>query len=282
MTAGESYKGALADVAQDQDAYLIRLAKPRSYVVKEIFNTLQGEGSRAGTRAVFLRFAGCDLWNGREDGREAGDGACARFCDTDFVGGAKLSLSSLLALLDAQWPAKAGEQRWVVCTGGEPSLQIDRSLVEALHDARWKIAVETNGRHDNAAVRACDHICLSPKRERSGEQGWRRLEYADEVKVVLPGARPGEAGWSDAELEEIESWIDDVMMPAQCEGRAVETALFVQPQDPIAHATSSVLRGVQHAYAEQVAANTKRSVDFVMAHPRWRLSVQTHKVLGLR
>ncbi len=255
------------------------------YFVKECFNTIQGEALRAGTRAAFLRFAGCDLWTGREEDRTKGKGSCSTFCDTQFFGGTKYDLAKVMHLVEFEWPARSGEERWVVLTGGEPSLQVDQALVDALHSNEWKIAVETNGCTDNAAIRACDHICLSPKRARKGGQtDWQKLGKAHEIKVVLPGAAPGEQGWSDEELVVVERWAQheayEALLPVK--GLDVEpapVALFVQPQDPIAHVgglTKSITRD------RVLQENTQRCIDFVMAHPRWRLSVQSHKIVGLR
>ncbi len=258
------------------------------YRFKEIFVTLQGEGARAGTKAVFARMSGCDLWSGREQDRAKGKGLCSSWCDTDFVGGEWFTADQLLAPLEACWPGTQREERWVVLTGGEPSLQLDQVLVSTLHNEGWKIAVETNGCTDNAAVRKCDHICLSPKRARAlhrgGQTDWQKLGKAHEVKVVLPGAGPGEQGWSDEELVVVERWAQheayEALLPVK--GLDVEpapVALFVQPQDPIAHVgglTKSITRD------RVLQENTQRCIDFVMAHPRWRLSVQSHKIVGLR
>jgi len=158
------------------------------YSVKEIFYTLQGEGANAGVPAVFLRFAGCNLWSGRERNRAR---AVCRFCDTEFVGtdgagGGKFrSAAALAAAVSSKWPRRAGNGRFVVCTGGEPLLQLDTPLVEALHGQDFRIAIETNG--TLAAPRGIDWICVSPKANAP-----LRLKRGDELKLVYPqaGAEP--------------------------------------------------------------------------------------------
>ena len=206
-----------------------------SYAVKEIFLTLQGEGMQAGRRAVFLRFAGCNLWNGREQDRA---GADCQFCDTDFVGtdgvnGGRYDAERLAATVDALW-AK-GEHKLVVVTGGEPMLQLDDALIGALHARGFEIAVETNG--TLAAPTGIDWICVSPK---AGTEIVQRS--GNELKLVWPqpGIDPGE----------LASWDFDhfLIQPMDCADR--ETALAA-------------------------------AIDFVMAHPRWALSLQSHKLIGL-
>jgi 7-carboxy-7-deazaguanine synthase (Cx14CxxC type) len=209
-----------------------------AYAVKEIYYTLQGEGGQAGRAAVFCRFAGCNLWSGREADR--GDAVC-RFCDTDFVGtdgpgGGKFDTAAALARgVAACWPAGAGGRPLVVCTGGEPLLQLDRALVDALHGAGFEVAVETNG--TQPAPPGLDWICVSPK---AGAP--LRLTQGSELKLVYP--QPG-------------------AMPAQFEALAFGH-FFLQPMD-------GPLRR-QH---------TRQAVDYCLAHPQWRLSVQTHKVVGI-
>jgi 7-carboxy-7-deazaguanine synthase (Cx14CxxC type) len=158
------------------------------YSVKEIFYTLQGEGANAGTPAVFLRFAGCNLWSGRERHRDA---AVCRFCDTDFVGvdgaggGKFASPAQLAAAVASEWPADGGRDRFVVCTGGEPLLQLDAALVGALHERGFRVAVETNG--TLAAPAGLDWTCVSPKAGTTLAQ-----RSGDELKLVYPqsGAEP--------------------------------------------------------------------------------------------
>ena len=210
-----------------------------SYAVKEIFYTLQGEGAQAGRAAVFCRFSGCNLWSGREADRAA---AICKFCDTDFwgvdgVGGGKFELAdSLAAAIAAKWPQENGSgRRFVVCTGGEPLLQLDDSLIAALHARGFEIAVETNG--TIAAPVGLDWICVSPK------AGARFVQKTgDELKLVYPQTEA---------------------QPEAFEGLPFRN-FFLQPMD-----------GPEHA------ANTERAVRYCMEHPQWRLSLQTHKILGI-
>jgi len=208
-----------------------------SYAVKEIFLTLQGEGGQAGRPAVFCRFAGCNLWSGREQDRAA---AVCTFCDTDFVGldgpgGGRFETAEALAgAIEAQWRGGA-EGRLVVLTGGEPLLQADRDLIAALHARGFMVAIETNG--TLAAPDGLDWICVSPK---SGAPLVQRR--GQELKLVYP--QPG---------------VD----PAAFEGLDFERFLL-QPMDGPAR-----------------AANTTAAIAYCLAHPRWRLSVQTHKYIGI-
>ena len=209
------------------------------YRVKEIFYTLQGEGANAGTAAVFCRFAGCNLWSGREADRSA---AACRFCDTDFVGtdgpggGSFASAAALAQAIDAAWPAEARRGRFVVCTGGEPLLQLDAALLEALRARAFRIAVETNG--TLPVPPGVDWVCVSPKADAP-----LALERGDELKLVFP--QPG----ADPERYE----------------RLHFTHFFLQPMDGPAR-----------------ERNTAAAVAHCLAHPRWRLSLQTHKFLGIR
>jgi 7-carboxy-7-deazaguanine synthase (Cx14CxxC type) len=208
-----------------------------SYAVKEIFLTLQGEGGQAGRPAVFCRFAGCNLWSGREEDRER---AVCAFCDTDFVGmdgpggGRFADASALAAAVEAAWRGGAHD-RLVVLTGGEPLLQVDAPLVEALHARGFSIALETNG--TLPAPAGIDWICVSPKADAPVVQ-----TRGQELKLVYP-----QAG------------VD----PARFEGLDFET-FRLQPMD-----------------GPDRAANTEAAIAYCLAHPRWRLSVQTHKYLGI-
>lgn len=208
-----------------------------TYSVKEIFLTLQGEGGQAGRAAVFCRFAGCNLWSGREQDRAR---AVCTFCDTDFVGtdgqgGGKFATPGDLAVaVNAAWTGPE-DYKLVVCTGGEPLLQLDRPLIEALHAAGFAIAVETNG--TLAAPPGIDWICVSPKADAAVVQ-----TSGQELKLVYP--QPG---------------VD----PARFTGMDFER-FFLQPMD-----------------GADREANTVAAVAYCLAHPRWRLSVQTHKYLGL-
>ena len=210
------------------------------YGVKEIFYTLQGEGRRAGRPAVFCRFAGCNLWSGREADR--GTAAC-RFCDTDFVGtdgpdGGKFDSAAALAeSIASRWPASdASGARYVVLTGGEPLLQVDEALVDALHARGFEVAVETNGTVDAPA--GLDWICVSPK---AGTD--MKVTQGDELKVVVP--QPG------LDLEAL--------------ARLPFANRLLQPMD-----------------GPEREANTRLAIRMCLEDPRWNLSVQTHKVVGIR
>jgi 7-carboxy-7-deazaguanine synthase len=207
-----------------------------SYAVKEIFLTLQGEGAQAGRRAVFLRMAGCNLWTGREEDRATAD---CQFCDTDFVGmdgvnGGRYEAEELAARVCAIW-GSARDGRLVIVTGGEPLLQLDALLIDALHRQGFAIAVETNG--TVPAPAGLDWICVSPK---AGTQVVQRS--GDELKLVWPqeGLDP----------EELLGWDFDHFL--------------VQPKD---------VAGTGPCFAQ--------AIELVMSDPRWRLSLQTHKLLGL-
>lgn len=210
-----------------------------SYAVKEIFYTLQGEGLNAGRSAVFLRFSGCNLWSGRLDRRE-GLGGCAKWCDTDFVGldgthGGRYQTEELAVRVESLWPS-AGGPRFVVCTGGEPLLQLDSPLIEALHARGFEIAVETNG--TIPVPWGIDWICVSPK-------GGTELvvREGDELKLVFPQA--------ELDPESI---------------RTLQFKHFIlQPMD-----------GPNHQ------SNMRKTLEYCLAHPWWRLGVQAHKVLGIR
>lgn len=208
------------------------------YTIKEIFYTLQGEGTNAGRPAVFCRFAGCNLWTGREADRAK---AICQFCDTDFVGvgpdgGKFASAAELAAAVSARWPDPRVGTPLVVCTGGEPLLQLDEAAVDALHAAGFQIAVETNG--TQTSPRGIDWICVSPK---AGSE-WV-LRRGNELKLVYP---------------------QPAFDPSELEGLDFEQ-FFLQPMD-----------------GPNVAANTRAAVAYCLAHPKWRLSVQTHKLLGIR
>lgn len=253
----------------------------RMYSVVEVFPTIQGEGTWAGRRAVFVRFTGCNLWSGRPEDRDKGAGACARWCDTKFTGGDRYPERDLINRMGDAWGAYAETFRgrgvvrpMVVFTGGEPTLQLTPELVRALQADWWYVAVETNGTRDVEALDLCDHVCVSPKRGST-----LRRTTAHELKVVLPGAAPGEEGWSDADLLSIRngwSW----------------GALWVQPQDEVDPRTVEVtaltmghgaVRSAWHAVARtRFAENVAHARAFVDRHPEWRLGVQAHKFLGLR
>ena len=209
-----------------------------NYAVKELFYTLQGEGANAGRAAVFCRFAGCNLWTGREEDRSS---AVCRFCDTDFVGtdgtlGGKYGAAELADQVASLWPARAAGKPLVVCTGGEPLLQLDALLVSELHAHGFEVAIETNGTRQPPP--GIDWVCVSPK---AGAE--LVLRGGDELKLVFP--QPG------AE-------------PERYAGLAFGH-FFLQPMD-----------------GPQRERNTRLAVAYCLEHPRWRLSLQTQKVLGIR
>jgi 7-carboxy-7-deazaguanine synthase (Cx14CxxC type) len=210
-----------------------------AYLVKEIYYTLQGEGAQAGRAAVFLRFTGCNLWSGREEDRAS---AVCQFCDTDFVGtggpggGRFDTAAQLAAAVTAAWPGPADASRsLVVCTGGEPLLQLDGPLVDALHAVGFEIALETNG--TRLGPQGIDWVCVSPKAGAA-----LVLTTGDELKLIYP--QPG------AE-------------PERYEGLAFRH-FFLQPMD-----------------GPQREQNTRLAVAYCLEHPQWRLSLQTHKLLGI-
>ena len=211
-----------------------------TYHVKEIYYTLQGEGANTGRPAVFCRFTGCNLWTGKERHR---DQAVCRFCDTDFVGidgsgGGKFTAAMALArAIASQWPRDCPtSRRLAVCTGGEPLLQLDESVVAALHGEGFEVAVETNG--TRPAPNGLDWICVSPK---AGAE--LVLRSGNELKLVFP-----QEGAAPESFEEL----------------AFEH-FFLQPMD-----------------GPERERNTRLAIDYCLRHPRWRLSLQTHKLIGVR
>lgn len=215
-----------------------------SYSVKEMFMTVQGEGAGTGRPSVFLRFAGCNLWSGREKDRAS---AVCKFCDTDFIGtdgvnGGQFSDAQSLALaVLALWPAQAKRgEKWVVCTGGEPLLQLDAALIEALHGAGFKISIETNG--TIAAPDGIDWICVSPKANAPLVQN-----SGHELKLVYPQK---ENAPSDFEALDFERF-------------------SLQPLDAV------------HMDHQAQGDHAKAAFDYCINNPQWRLSVQTHKWIGV-
>ncbi|HEV7839197.1 MAG TPA: 7-carboxy-7-deazaguanine synthase [Gemmatimonadaceae bacterium] len=225
-----------------------------TYTVKEIFYTLQGEGAQSGRAAVFCRFSGCNLWSGREEDRSR---AVCQFCDTDFVGtgpdgGRFQSANELAEAIDRCWGGGPGSttsswggtpdaprktpRKYVVCTGGEPLLQVNESLISALHDRDFEVAVETNG--TRPAPASLDWICVSPKAGAPLVQ-----TRGSELKLVYP---------------------QEDAMPDKFEALDFEH-FYLQPMD-----------------GPDAAANTDRAIDYCLRHPRWRLSIQTHKLVGIR
>ncbi|MCM2341986.1 7-carboxy-7-deazaguanine synthase [Rhodoferax sp.] len=209
-----------------------------TYTVKEIYYTLQGEGGQAGRAAVFCRFTGCNLWTGREADRSK---AVCQFCDTDFIGtdgpgGGKFASAEALAqAVLKHWPTGAGGKPLVVFTGGEPLLQLDEALVDALHAAGFEIAVETNG--TQPAPQGLDWICVSPKAD--AELVLRR---GTELKLVFPQNNAMPERFADLDFQHF----------------------FLQPMDGL-----------------DGKKNTQKAIAYCLQHPQWRLSIQTHKVIGI-
>ena len=209
-----------------------------TYTVKEIFYTLQGEGGQSGRAAVFCRFAGCNLWTGREEGRSK---AVCQFCDTDFIGtdgpgGGKFATAAELAnAVLEKWPAGKVGHPLVVCTGGEPLLQLDQPAVDALHAAGFEIAVETNG--TQLPPQGLDWICVSPKADAEVI-----LTKGNELKLVYPQVKAMPDRFTHMEFDHF----------------------FLQPMDGL-----------------EAKRNTKLTVEYCMQNPKWRLSIQAHKVIGI-
>ena len=208
------------------------------YVVKEVFATLQGEGFNTGRVSVFCRFAGCNLWTGREANRAR---AVCQFCDTDFVGtdgpgGGHFGDATALAQhIGDTWPASTDQERFVVCTGGEPLLQLDAPLIDALHHRGFSIAIETTG--TLPVPSGIDWVCVSPKADAE-----LVATRGNELKLVYPQARGEPERYAVLDFDHF----------------------FLQPMD-----------------GPDRVANTAKAIDYCLAHPQWRLSVQTHKYLGI-
>lgn len=226
----------LTPLATSPPARLYSSIMPRTYKIKECFYTLQGEGAQTGRAAVFLRFTGCNLWSGREEDR---DEAVCRFCDTNFIGmdgvsGGRYTQVQCIALVQSLWPG--GGTPYIVCTGGEPLLQLDLPLITALQQAGFEVAIETNG--TLPVPEQIDWVCVSPKANAE-----LLVTKGDELKLVYPqseaAARP------------------------ECFEHLGFTHFFLQPKD------------------ESGRDHTSATVAYCMAHPRWRVSLQTHKILGI-
>ncbi len=208
----------------------------KKYAVKEIFYTLQGEGAHTGRPAVFLRFSGCNLWSGREEDRHK---AICQFCDTDFWGtdgqnGGKYSDIELAEIIDDLWPENTS-YKYVVCTGGEPLLQLDENLIQALHQRGFEIAVETNGTIE--VPQGVDWICVSPKANTD-----ILVKKGNEIKIVFP-----QKGIDPKDFENLDF-----------------SHFYLQPMD-----------------TEEQEDNTLKTIIYCKENPKWRISVQTHKVLGI-
>ena len=207
------------------------------YSVKEIYYTLQGEGYHTGRPAVFIRFSGCNLWTGHENDRS---GAICNWCDTDFVGtnginGGKLSAEEVINTINSLWIGNVQTEPYVVCTGGEPLLQMDESLIKAIHKAGYEIGLETNG--TMIPPDGIDWICVSPKTNAD-----LVLKNGNELKVVYP-----QCGMNPRMHEKLKF-----------------DHFYIQPMDGIDQKN-----------------NIKISEKFVLDHPKWKLSLQTHKILGI-
>ena len=207
------------------------------YSVKEIYYTLQGEGYHTGRPAVFIRFSGCNLWTGHEKDRS---GAICDWCDTDFVGtnginGGKFSVKEIINIINSQWKGNVLSEPYVVCTGGEPLLQMDKALIKAIHKAGFEIGLETNG--TLIPPDGIDWICVSPKANAD-----LILKNGNELKVVYP-----QCGMNPRVHEKLKF-----------------DHFYIQPMDGI-----------------NQTENIKRSEKFVLDHPKWKLSLQTHKILGI-
>ena len=209
-----------------------------TYSVKEIYYTLQGEGAQTGRAAVFLRFAGCNLWTGLERDRAK---ATCQFCDTDFVGtdgpggGVFKTAEELAHAVEAKWPKDARGKRYVVCTGGEPLLQLDAPLIDALHRLGFEIGVETNGTQEPPP--GLDWICVSPK-----ANAQLVLKRGNEIKLIYPQEGAAPERYAALQFDHY----------------------FLQPMDSPAR-----------------EANTRAATQYCLAHPQWRLSLQTHKLIGI-
>ncbi len=242
------------------------------YGIKNIFLGIVSEGGRAGTKAVFVHFTGCNLWDGNPLSREDG---CSAWCDADFAKGEVMGIGDLLNHMGGLWGPKG--ERWCVLSGGEPGEQLDAGLVDALHDNGWRVTVETNGTVSSAALSACDYVIVSPKR---GTE-WTTIgpETMSEVRVIYPGAPIGKSGWTVDELEAVGSV-----------ARMALADLFIQPQDPIIDGLigeSALVRSGDHEHeeeatnlvAEQLTKNVAWCVAWVHEHPSWRFTFSTHKLI---
>lgn len=225
--------------------------------VREIFLTLQGEGRHSGSRAVFVRLAGCNLWTGRDEDRNKGKGACSKWCDTDFFRGDWLSVDDVLEQMALAWGG-VPDPRCVI-TGGEPLLQLmgtsPHPLLARLASKGWHVAVETNGTRP-VPPRKFDWVCVAPKMGATLSSD--ALRAANEIKVVLPGAI--DRDWTEDELLAIQAQVPR------------DTLLYVQPLDAAGVDARSLMVNVDPV---------GRCLQWVHAHPEWRLSLQTHKLLGL-
>ncbi|NBT35291.1 MAG: 7-carboxy-7-deazaguanine synthase [Betaproteobacteria bacterium] len=214
------------------------------YRIKECFLTLQGEGAQTGRLSVFVRFSGCNNWSGRDVDRTKGPADCARWCDTDFVGidgpgGGDFSADEVVVRVQSLWP-KGQEAPHVVLTGGEPALQVDKALVDALHETGARLSIETNG--SLPLPEGIDWICVSPKRTVGGDPQALVVRKGQELKLVLP-----QSGFEAKDLESLDF-----------------EHFFVQPMD-----------------GPDAEASLAFCMEWVRTYPRWKLSLQSHKILGI-
>ena len=209
-----------------------------TYKIKEIYYTLQGEGAHAGRPAIFCRFTGCNLWSGREEDRHK---AICKFCDTDFWGmdgenGGKYTASELAEKVAESWPETSTEKKYVVCTGGEPLLQLDEKLIQAFHKQNIEVGIETNG--TIAIPEGIDWVCMSPK-----EGAEVVVKKGDELKLVYPQGNMNPRDWEHLDFDHF----------------------FLQPMDDF-----------------EQDANIQSCIVYCLDHPKWKLSIQTHKLVGLK
>ncbi|MGB1091539.1 MAG: 7-carboxy-7-deazaguanine synthase [Oceanobacter sp.] len=234
------------------------MTNEKTYRLKEMFYTLQGEGAQAGRASVFIRFAKCNLWNGKESGRKT---AVCRFCDTDFVGvdgqnGGIYSLSELAKKAMLLWPDVSVGKPYIVCTGGEPLLQLDSELIKAFHDAGFEVAIETNG--TLPVPDEVDWVCLSPKANAEVV-----INRCDELKLVYP---------------------QPLAMPERFSSIQAQHR-YLQPMDMgfqlIATDSNSEAPDSNPSIEEKNREVTRAAVEYCMSHPEWKLSLQTHKWIGI-
>ncbi len=256
------------------------------YTVSNIYRTIIGEGARAGSKAIVVKLSGCNLWDGLPENRMQGKGACALWCDASFAKGESCTADQIVANAERMWAADLAptEPRWVLLTGGEPLLQLDLELVDALQKAGFKVAVETNGTIDplipgssitpgpegsppERLLNRVDWVTVTPKLGTS-----TKVQEGDEMRVVLPGSLPPDPGWTDQAL--------DVL------GAMRFKHFYVVPQDPIDH------RQVEHSFLTALGQHkdlaglyqlhVQRAASYVDQHPKWRLSLQMNKLIGLQ
>lgn len=243
----------------------------KTYSVRSIYDSFQGEGSRAGCRAIIVRFSGCNMWDGNPDNRNAGAGACAQWCDTDFQSdlAKPLTAEQIASQCETLWPIVSGQnERWVILTGGEPLLQVDRALLLHVQDAGFNIGVETNGTviPDGMSpdIREFfDHVCVSPQLTANFQVPDLRVLRADDLKITTGGA------WTESQLQEIASDGDWKYK-------------YVVPLDPIDSSTIEIshLRG-GYSDSNSLDAAVTNCLKWVKDNPEWRVGIQLQKVLNL-